>query len=111
MRFTALIPAVLSAGALILAFLCLFAGHKRDFMEDYSIITLNVSRLGEGLVNGTLGQDEGTLGSLWDLVPSSIQDDVGEAAGAVADKLGIEVRSPPATPYPCGTSSNPMNAF
>lgn len=63
-------------------------------MEDYSVLTLNVSRLGEGLVNGTLGQDEGTLGSLWDLVPSSIQDDVSEAAGVVADKLGIEVGLP-----------------
>lgn len=67
-------------------------------MEDYSVLTLNVSRLGEGLVNGTLGQDEGTLGSLWDLVPSSIQDDVSEAAGVVADKLGIEV-CPVHTPF------------
>ncbi|KAF1975788.1 hypothetical protein BU23DRAFT_579007 [Bimuria novae-zelandiae CBS 107.79] len=90
MRPIALIPALLSAAALVLAFLCLFAGHKKNFMEDYHILSLNVSRLGEGLVEGTIGQDEGTLGSLWDLVPDSIQDDVGEAAGAVADKLGIE---------------------
>ena len=95
MRLTALIPALLSAAALILAFLCLFAGHKQGFMEDYSILTLNVSRLGEGLVQGTLGQSSGVLGSLWDHLPDSIQNSAGEAAEAVADKLGIEVRSPP----------------
>lgn len=70
-------------------------------MEDYSILTLNTSRLGEGVVNGTLGKDQGTLGSLWNLVPDSIQNDIGEAAGVVTEKLGIEVRlaSPPTTSY------------
>ncbi|KAL1603576.1 hypothetical protein SLS60_005164 [Paraconiothyrium brasiliense] len=80
----------MSAAALVLAFLCLFAGHKKDFMEDYHVLTLNTSRLGEGVVNGTLGSDDGTLGSLWDLVPDSIQNDVSEAAGVVTEKLGIE---------------------
>lgn len=70
--------------------MCLFAGHKKDFMEGYDILTLNVSRLGEGLVNGTLGSDDSTLGSLWNNLPDSIQDDVGEAAGVVTEKLGIE---------------------
>lgn len=91
MRPTAVLPALLSAAALVLAFLCLFAGHKKDFMEDYNVLTLNVSRLGEGLVNGSLGSDQGALGSLWDLVPDSIQSDVGEAAEKVAEELGIEV--------------------
>lgn len=90
MRPTAVLPALLSAAALVLAFLCLFAGHKKDFMEDYNVLTLNVSRLGEGLVNGSLGSDQGALGSLWDLVPDSIQSDVGEAAEKVAEELGIE---------------------
>lgn len=90
MRPTALIPALCCTAALVLAFLCLFAGHKKDFMEDYHILTLNVSRIGEGLVNGTLGSDDSTLGSLWNLVPDSIQDNVGEAAGVVTEKLGIE---------------------
>jgi hypothetical protein len=98
MRPTALIPALFSAAALVLAFLCLFAGHKKDFMEDYHVLTLNTSRLGEGLVNGTLGQDDSTLGSLWNLVPDSIQNDVSGAAGVVADKLGIEVCFPPSHP-------------
>ena len=41
MRFSALIPAVLSAAALILTFLCLFAGSKQGFMEDYAIVTVS----------------------------------------------------------------------
>jgi hypothetical protein len=43
MRFSALIPAVLSAAALILTFLCLFAGSKQGFMEDYAIVTVSPS--------------------------------------------------------------------
>lgn len=60
-------------------------------MEDYHVLALNTSRLGEGVINGTLGNDDSTLGSLWNLVPDSIQNDVSEAAGVVTEKLGIEV--------------------
>lgn len=41
MRFSALIPVVLSAAAFILTFLCLFAGSKKGFMEDYAIVTVS----------------------------------------------------------------------
>jgi hypothetical protein len=40
MRPTALIPVLCAAAALVLGFLCLFAGQKKDFMEDYHIITV-----------------------------------------------------------------------
>jgi hypothetical protein len=40
MRPTALIPAVCCIAALILSFLCLFAGHKQSFMEDYHLMTV-----------------------------------------------------------------------
>jgi hypothetical protein len=40
MRLTALIPMVCCAAALILSFLCLFAGHKEAFMEDYHLMTV-----------------------------------------------------------------------
>jgi len=91
MRPTALIPALCCAAALVLSFLCLFAGHKKSFMQSYDVLSLNVSRLGEGLVNGTLEGSDGVVGDLWDLVPDSIQGDIGEAAGKVVDKLGIQV--------------------
>ncbi|KAK3722152.1 hypothetical protein LTR37_002585 [Vermiconidia calcicola] len=49
MRILAAVPAVLCAVALILSFLCLFAGSKKNFMEDYAIVTLNTSRIGQNL--------------------------------------------------------------
>jgi hypothetical protein len=44
MRPTALIPAVCCTVALILSFLCLFAGHKQSFMEDYHLLTVTTPR-------------------------------------------------------------------
>ena len=41
MRFSALIPVMLSVAAFILTFLCLFAGSKKGFMEDYAIVTVS----------------------------------------------------------------------
>jgi hypothetical protein len=40
MRLTALVPVLCCTAALILSFLCLFAGHKESFMEDYHIMTV-----------------------------------------------------------------------
>lgn len=40
MRLLALVPAVFTAAALVLSFLCLFAGHKKGFMEDYAVVTV-----------------------------------------------------------------------
>ena len=42
MRSTALVSAVLCFVALILSFLCLFAGSKEGFMEDYAMITVSL---------------------------------------------------------------------
>lgn len=43
MRFSALIPVLLTTAALILTFLCIFAGSKQGFMEDYAIVTVSTS--------------------------------------------------------------------
>lgn len=40
MRLIAIIPLLFSVVALILSFLCLFAGNQPGFMEDYAIITV-----------------------------------------------------------------------
>jgi len=40
MRVPAVVSAVLCVIALILSFLCLFAGSSQGFMEDYAIITV-----------------------------------------------------------------------
>lgn len=41
MRFTPLLPLLLTMSAFILGMLCLFAGNKPGFMEDYDIITVS----------------------------------------------------------------------
>jgi hypothetical protein len=40
MRLTALFPLACAVVALVLSMLCLFAGHKPGFMEDYAIVTV-----------------------------------------------------------------------
>ncbi len=51
LRLLAVVPAVLCTAALILSFLCLFAGSKKGFMEDYAVLT--VSRASLEVLNRT----------------------------------------------------------
>lgn len=41
MRFSAILPVLLCAAALVLSFLCLFAGSSKGFMEDYALVTVS----------------------------------------------------------------------
>jgi len=54
------------------------------------MLTLNTSRLGENLVNSSLTDSGGPLSSIWNSIPTDIQNDVGEAIGVVTERLGIE---------------------
>jgi hypothetical protein len=45
MRITALFPMACAIVAFVLSMLCIFAGHKKGFMEDYSILTVCASPL------------------------------------------------------------------
>lgn len=40
MHLLAILPIVLSTVALVLTFLCVFAGDSPGFMEDYALITV-----------------------------------------------------------------------
>lgn len=42
MRLSGLIPVLLSLAALVLSFLCLFAGSKRGVMDEYAVVTVSV---------------------------------------------------------------------
>lgn len=44
-RFFVFFPLVLSMVGFILSMLCLFAGHKEGFMEDYSVARVSPSCL------------------------------------------------------------------
>lgn len=104
MRATALFPMACAIVAFVLGMLCLFAGHKPGFMEDYHIITLNASTLGHealesptttasgstatatsigsfftGLKNNITGEIEGEIGD--------IENDLNKIEGDIADKL------------------------
>lgn len=53
MRLLPIIPILLSIGALILGFLCLFAGSKPNFLESYSILTVSLLLVGAKLIAST----------------------------------------------------------
>jgi len=44
-RFFVLLPLVLSLVAFILSMLCLFAGHKEGFMEEYSVARVGLKQI------------------------------------------------------------------
>ncbi|KAK4502916.1 hypothetical protein PRZ48_006343 [Zasmidium cellare] len=46
----AILPLLVLMTAFILSFLCVFAGHKPGFMDNYPIFTLNVTRMGQNLI-------------------------------------------------------------
>lgn len=102
MRITAIFPLLLAIVAFVLSMLCLFAGHKKGFMEDYHIITLNTSTLGHNLIPSSTNDDGPTptstsLGSFFsnladdtaDKVTDELNDIVNDVADELADKLGI----------------------
>ena len=43
MRLLPILPVLCSVGAIVLAFLVLFAGDKPNFLEDYSILTVSIA--------------------------------------------------------------------
>lgn len=51
-RILAIFPIIATGIALLLALLCVYAGHKPGYMEHYALFTLNVSRVGENVLQG-----------------------------------------------------------
>ncbi|CAE7202942.1 hypothetical protein CFE70_010510 [Pyrenophora teres f. teres 0-1] len=94
MRFLAILPVLCCTAALILSFLCLFAGHKKGFMEDYSLITLNTSAVGENVITKPSSSPSSTLSTLWDLIPDSITNgvtnEINEQVDKFRERVGIE---------------------
>lgn len=91
MRLSALVPTLCCAAALILSFLCLFAGHKAGFMEDYHLVTLNTSMIGENIINETRSTDTGNpLTDLLNGVRNYGSSAINDAIGEVTSKIGIE---------------------
>ncbi|KAH6607680.1 hypothetical protein Trco_003993 [Trichoderma cornu-damae] len=100
LRFVVLIPLILSFVAFVLTNLALFAGHQQGFMEDYAVIRLNASMLGQNVLRGDQesggGSDDGDDGSILDRVKDKVHDlgdgvkgKIGHVIGDVAGELGI----------------------
>jgi len=85
MRPIALLPVVCSIVAVILGFLCLFAGSKPGFMEDYAIVTFNTTEL--GYQPSSVSSSSPTIAS-W--LSSAIQTVTGGSAIANAIESEIE---------------------
>ncbi|KAI7296941.1 hypothetical protein KC352_g6 [Hortaea werneckii] len=93
MRLLAILPLALSAAALILSFLCLFAGSKKGFMEDYAVVTLNASQIGQSLFedgdSSSSSDSDNPLSSFIDDVTSSIEDEIEDTLTSFAKDLGL----------------------
>ncbi|KAF7190212.1 SUR7 family protein pun1 [Pseudocercospora fuligena] len=88
MRWLAIGPFLCCAASLVLAFLCLFAGSSKGFMEDYAVLTLNTSRIGQNIFN-TSESSSSTLGQLIDNVTNSIESDIQDLITSTARDLGL----------------------
>jgi len=86
--------------AFVLSMLCLFAGHKPGFMENYHILTLNTSTLGHNLIptstsNPASSPTATSLGSFFSSVEhnitSTIEGDLNGIDDDIADKLAAEL--------------------
>ncbi|KAH7379230.1 actin cortical patch SUR7/pH-response regulator pali [Phaeosphaeria sp. MPI-PUGE-AT-0046c] len=89
MRFSALVPALCCLAALILSFLCLFAGHKQSFMEDYHLVTLNTSQVGQTLLPEDRSSDNPII-DLLNEIPNAISEAINDRIGDVRQRIGVE---------------------
>jgi hypothetical protein len=104
------LPAILALAALILAFLCLFAGAKPNFMSDYAILTvsphapqqhfelqaksylqLNTSRIGQNLVQNSSSSSSNPIINFLDNNPltQGIENEISQLFSSIAKDLGI----------------------
>ncbi|KAK8106267.1 hypothetical protein PG999_009626 [Apiospora kogelbergensis] len=101
-RAFVLCPLIFSAAAFALALVALFAGSKPGQMEDYHVISINMSNFGHDLVpTKTTGgsepttTDKGGIGGFFSSVvatlESSITDELNEIGNDIADKLSAEL--------------------
>ncbi|CAN8104304.1 unnamed protein product [Discula destructiva] len=99
MRGLIAIPLVLSTAAFVLSLLSLLAGFKQGFMEDYNLMTLNTSALGQQAIqqiaNGesptpTSGSG-GAIGSLIASATAALPPAVASEASSILGQIGSSV--------------------
>lgn len=107
MRPSALFPLALAITAFVLSLLCILAGRKPGFMENYHIVALNTSTLGHNLIPTTAttsdtptstssGLDSiysaltGDINNITDSIENDLNDILNTAADDLASALGIK---------------------
>ncbi|KAK5093150.1 hypothetical protein LTR70_004915 [Exophiala xenobiotica] len=89
MRWSSAITLLCSAAALILSFLCLFAGSSRSFLQNGDLLTLNMSRLGYGSTFNTTDGDGGYFDNLINDAQSDVNDLINDVATDIVSQLNI----------------------
>lgn len=88
MRFSAVLPVILCMGALVLSFLCLFAGSSKGFMESYALVTLNTSQIGQNVLNASHSSSNPFI-SFIDNVTNTIENEINDDLNSFAQDLGL----------------------
>lgn len=94
MRALVLVSLLCTIAGLVLSFLCIFAGSKPGFMDDYNLVTLNMSTLGHNLIPNT--KTPAVINNLFPFIPQNINgatnqlnNIIGDVADELAHDLGI----------------------
>ncbi|KAL6884180.1 actin cortical patch SUR7/pH-response regulator pali [Trichoderma longibrachiatum] len=93
LRFAVLIPLIFSLVAFVLTNLALFAGHQKGFMEEYAVIRLNTSMLGQDMFQSddssdSSSSDDDDGDSLWDKITDKVDDIKDDVKGKISDIIG-----------------------
>jgi general stress protein CsbA len=104
LRFAILIPLIFSFVAFVLTNLALFSGNQKGFLEEYAVIRINTTRIGQNVLQtdskSDSSNDDNGDESLWDKLKGKV-DDLGDDAkgkindiagdiiGDIADELGV----------------------
>lgn len=95
-RITILTIITLTAVCSVLSALALTAGHKKGFLEHYDVLRINMTGLGQDILdssNGDSGSDGNPLTNILDNAKDGIKDIINDIAGDVIDevteKMGI----------------------
>lgn len=89
MRFSSIFAALLAIAALVLSLLCLFAGSTRSFLQSGDLLTLNISRIGQGSAFNTSDGNGGAFDTLVNDIQGDLNDLIDNAADDVANALNL----------------------
>ncbi|KAI1447645.1 hypothetical protein F5Y02DRAFT_415643 [Annulohypoxylon stygium] len=92
---TVIVPLILSIAGFVLAMIALFAGSgsQQQALEDYHLISINMSDFGHDLIpTSTSSESQPTsTSSIWDDIEGAITDQLNDIIGDVADELSKEL--------------------